>query len=274
MKPGILFAAITFAFTHPTQATLIDHGLTTLDTRTQLQWLDLTQTRGYTFAQVSSQLGTGDKFEGYRYATAAEVQGIFTQFGIPLVVPTQYLGAAAVPVARGVVAFETLFDVYPTSFFDALVADTVPGDPNSHQLFYGSGTGAGVGTDSASASIFTSFPTDPSTYEHNVYADQYTIALRATEDPPGYSNSSFLVKVQAPAVAHRVVHPVADDVARSVPGIPEPQTYALMLLGLGGVAVGVGRRRKMAKSSAAQTKPMSRGMLAGKTRATCAGVKP
>jgi hypothetical protein len=227
MKFRILSATLALAFMHQAEAALVDQGLTTLDTSTQLVWMDLTQTSGYTFNEVSSQFGVGGKFEGYRYASAAEVQGIFSQFGIPLVAPTEYNGKSAVPVASALVAFETLFDVYPTSFFDALVADTVPGDPNSHQLFYGSGTGQGVDPLSASASIFTSFPTDPATYKYNVYEDQYTIALGADEKPL-YSNSSFIVKLEPSVVA----------------SIPEPGTSALMLLGLGALAVAARRRTR------------------------------
>lgn len=55
------------------------------DTNTQLEWLNLTQTTGLSYAEVSSQFGAGGGFEGLRYATNAEVLALFGDyFGISL----------------------------------------------------------------------------------------------------------------------------------------------------------------------------------------------
>ena len=59
-------------------------GLITLDTDTGLEWLDLTETRNLNYNYVSSQLGLGGQFEGYRYATKNEVDSLFLAFGLPL----------------------------------------------------------------------------------------------------------------------------------------------------------------------------------------------
>ncbi|MDP9044692.1 MAG: PEP-CTERM sorting domain-containing protein [Pseudomonadota bacterium] len=225
MKSRIFVAALVAALAPHAQAVLVDQGVDTFDTATGLQWLDLSQTSGMTFAQVSAQLGAGGAFAGYRYATAAEAQGIFMQFGLPLVVPTEFQGPGAVPIAAGVKAFQALFSSAADSFFSGLVADIVPGDANSHPLFSGAGSTPGVDPKRAWASLFTSFPTDASTYHDNVYGDQYGIALRATDMSEGYRNGSFLVR----------------QVGGSVGAVPEPGSWSLLLTGLG---AGVAWRRR------------------------------
>jgi hypothetical protein len=58
-------------------------GLLTLDTDTQLLWLDWTQGTSMSVNQVMAQLGAGGSFEGFRYATVAEVHAFFSNAGIP-----------------------------------------------------------------------------------------------------------------------------------------------------------------------------------------------
>lgn len=57
-------------------------GLVTLDTETQLLWLDLTATIGSSFAEVSSQLGPGGTFEGFRFATNPEIVALWRNAGL------------------------------------------------------------------------------------------------------------------------------------------------------------------------------------------------
>jgi hypothetical protein len=59
-------------------------NLITHDDVSGLQWLDLTETYGLTYDYVSGQLGAGGEFEGFRYATDAEVQNLWSNFGIDL----------------------------------------------------------------------------------------------------------------------------------------------------------------------------------------------
>jgi uncharacterized repeat protein (TIGR01451 family) len=58
-------------------------NLITRDTMTGLDWLDLTQTANRSYNDVSSQLGAGGQFAGFRYATQAEVTALFSKFGLP-----------------------------------------------------------------------------------------------------------------------------------------------------------------------------------------------
>ncbi|HEB63004.1 MAG TPA: PEP-CTERM sorting domain-containing protein [Gammaproteobacteria bacterium] len=55
-------------------AALIDSGSFLTDTTSNLDWLDVTTTQGQSYNDVLSQLGVGGAYDGWRYATTAEVQ--------------------------------------------------------------------------------------------------------------------------------------------------------------------------------------------------------
>jgi len=56
-------------------------NLITQDTDSGLEWLDLTVTANLSYDYVSNRLGPGQEFEGWRYATAEEVTGLWDAFG-------------------------------------------------------------------------------------------------------------------------------------------------------------------------------------------------
>ena len=58
-------------------ANIIDLGNTTHDTSSGLVWLDLTETIGQSFQDVSSQFSAGSLFDGYRYAEMTEVENFY-----------------------------------------------------------------------------------------------------------------------------------------------------------------------------------------------------
>lgn len=60
---------------------LVDYGNYTVDLNSGLQWLDISSTKGKSFNQVSSMLGSGGSLEGWRFATVDEFQGIFSSRG-------------------------------------------------------------------------------------------------------------------------------------------------------------------------------------------------
>ena len=68
----------------PSQAvSLVDQGNTTYDPNTGLIWLDVSLTQGHSHDYVvANLLGVGQTYEGYRYATGAEVSTLFTDAGI------------------------------------------------------------------------------------------------------------------------------------------------------------------------------------------------
>lgn len=55
---------------------------TTRDTASGLEWLDLTESAFYSYDQVVAQMGPGGRFEGWRYASMAEVATLFRHAGI------------------------------------------------------------------------------------------------------------------------------------------------------------------------------------------------
>ena len=59
-------------------------NLITHDTETGLEWLDLTETKKMNYNYISSQLGSGGEFEGFRYATKNEMDSLFLAFDLPL----------------------------------------------------------------------------------------------------------------------------------------------------------------------------------------------
>ena len=85
-------------------------GLVVRDTTSGLEWLNLTQTANLSYAQVSAELGAGGGFEGWRYASNAEVVGLFGDyFGISLA--AAFYGELPAFVDPGVrLASETLSD--------------------------------------------------------------------------------------------------------------------------------------------------------------------
>ena len=55
----------------------------TIDTESQLAWLDLPQSAGLTYQQALAQTGPGGLFSGFRFATATEVLSLYHAAGIP-----------------------------------------------------------------------------------------------------------------------------------------------------------------------------------------------
>ena len=53
----------------------------TVDTSTNLAWLDVDLSEGRSFMDVASELGPGGDFSGYRFATPAEISNLFDTFG-------------------------------------------------------------------------------------------------------------------------------------------------------------------------------------------------
>jgi hypothetical protein len=64
---------------------VMDDDLLTVDTVSQLAWLDITKTGGMSRDDVLAEMASGGVFAGFRYATSAEVIDLWSQYGIPLV---------------------------------------------------------------------------------------------------------------------------------------------------------------------------------------------
>lgn len=59
-------------------------GLIERDTVSGLEWLDVGETRNYSYNEVAAQFGEGGLFAGWRHATIPEVTALYAQFGFNL----------------------------------------------------------------------------------------------------------------------------------------------------------------------------------------------
>jgi hypothetical protein len=95
-------------------------GALTYDDQSGLWWLDLTETAGMSYSQVSAQLSTGGSLEGWRYATITEARDIYAQFGLTAGADT------ALPIEDFRAAIATM-----NSYLGDLMALTSVADTNS-----------------------------------------------------------------------------------------------------------------------------------------------
>ena len=79
MKTSIITVLLAMSF--QVSASLIDNGDFTTDTSSGLDWLDLTVTVNRSYNDITSKLGAGQEFEGWRYATGAEIESFWNAFG-------------------------------------------------------------------------------------------------------------------------------------------------------------------------------------------------
>ena len=91
---ALSFLALSFLFSSPISAQVIEidsdifgPGTLTRDTVQGLDFLDLEDTLGRSFQDVSSQLGSGGEFEGFRYATVDEIDSLVSNYNSPATPP-------------------------------------------------------------------------------------------------------------------------------------------------------------------------------------------
>jgi len=202
-------------------ANLVDRGLVTYDTQSGLEWLDLSQTQGLSFDQVSAQLGAGGLYAGYRYATSLEAQGLLTEFGLPIVSYTTYPTNTWL---SNLTSFDALLGLNvrglgPAYGFEAETGDAVGGA--YRQLFYGDG--ASMNT------AMNADPTDAIAVGDRLVSSDAEVTVGFSDSYAERNLSHFLVRVGVPVVA----------------AVPEPETYALMLIGLAAMGVLSRRRTKL-----------------------------
>jgi hypothetical protein len=81
----------------------------TFDPSTGLQWLDVTESIGYSHSQMLLEIQPGGAFEGYHYATDAEIRQLFIDAGIDVgpgsenFIPVNYAPIVALTNLIGVV---------------------------------------------------------------------------------------------------------------------------------------------------------------------------
>jgi hypothetical protein len=110
----------------------------TRDTSSGLDWLDLTVTTNRSFNDISAQLGVGGQFEGFRYATTAEISAMWTSAGI-VDITTQGPLHGSNWTAANYDAAQTLAGLFGVTVTlpggvasEGFTADEVPGNPSLH----------------------------------------------------------------------------------------------------------------------------------------------
>ena len=85
MRKGLLLVLVmclSISLTlYPAHANLVDMGNYSSDAVTGLDWLELTETKGLSWNDVTAQLGPDGTLEGWRYATGVEFDVMVTGMG-------------------------------------------------------------------------------------------------------------------------------------------------------------------------------------------------
>jgi len=76
----LLIAALFLGLMQNAHADIIDNETYLTDEDSGLDWLDVTATIGQSYDEVSAQLGRGGKYEGWKYATSAQLKQLVTNF--------------------------------------------------------------------------------------------------------------------------------------------------------------------------------------------------
>ena len=75
----------------------VNDAALTYDTATGLEWLDITVTAGFSYNEVSAELGTGGTYEGFEFASKQQVVDLFFAVGLPEEIPNviEFWGSGA-----------------------------------------------------------------------------------------------------------------------------------------------------------------------------------
>ena len=200
------------------QAAIIDNGDYTSDTTAGLDWLDLTLTIGRSHDDISSQFGTDGDFEGYRYATAAELIA-FVENATGIDNPMTGVGQSFTSGA----GHEILISLLGST------ADAY------HQQLYGMSYSEYTGLDeNYTIGILGDLYNDIS----DLYTtDNYHYASIG-DNTAGGNDALYTANI----VGGHIVFPNAGSFLVRTSSVPEPASYALMGLGLLGLSLA--RRRK------------------------------
>jgi PEP-CTERM motif-containing protein len=190
----------------------------TLDTSTGLEWLDLTLTQNMSINQVSGQLGAGQQFAGFQYAHATDLHTLILDGG-----------ASAEPLffsmaASNITAVTNLISLFGQTFTEN----------SSGQGTFGSqgwtAEHGKLGPDDAETAQFW--------IQQNIGGCPCASALAS-----GFAQSSSL-DFADPRFGSFLIRPFTATV-------PEPSTWAMMILGFAGIGFMAYRRKSKPASLAA-----------------------
>lgn len=199
-----------------------DHGQFSTDSKTGLDWLDVTATAGLSYAQVLAGAG-GWLSQGWRYANGNEIRSLFSQYvgtGPENMYSDNYSTAQRIIRQMGV--SNSCGNSEGVNIFVATCGNQI-----SIDAFFNDGT------DNRTVGLGELLARQPGTFSQTgsrwvVYDDFWTFGPGVPSWSVGYGSFMVRTTVSSP--------------------VPEPETYALMLTGLG--LIGATARRRQQKSKA------------------------
>jgi len=213
--PKLLAAASFALLTAPSSAAIVDapdHTYLT-DTATGLDWLDVTTTAGMSFNQVSSQLGSGGQFAGWRYATGDQFNTLMSNYS-GIAIGAGYYGFVDMETDRidGLLGLMgSTLDYYYGALFG-----------HSYDQHWGYAEGQGL--DFSYGLLADSYP---------IPGHQFLGIIYDNDEAPSVGDGTQAHATNfhvSSAENHVGSFLVRDSIAAPV---PEPETYAMMLAGLG-----------------------------------------
>lgn len=198
-----------------------DHSYLT-DTATNLDWLDVTTTAGMSFNYVSSQLGVGGQFAGWRYATGDEFNTLVSNFsGVSIPTGAYYVQPLETDRIDGLVSLlGSTLDTHMLASYGA-----------TWDAYNGTQEGAGMDYTQGILADSSSSCGGCQWVGHISDRDYYPIWTDFAAAHDFYVGTSFREQwLGSFLVREHLAAP-----------IPEPETYAMLLAGLG--LIGLSRRR-------------------------------
>ena len=117
---GTLCAALCTLTAFSAQAALVDNGMFTTDTATQLDWLDLTETADESYDTVAGRIAPAGDLFGWSFATESQVIGLFDSAGgtgpYPQTGPSAVAPATLLLGLWGTLLINTEFNVQQSHF--------------------------------------------------------------------------------------------------------------------------------------------------------------
>lgn len=222
LKKALALASIILPLS--SHAAIVDLGNITRDTDTGLLWLDVTESRGFSYDQVTSMMGAGQAYEGWRYATAAEFDQLVVNFGYSAVTQN---------CTYGVLHCDTRLapEKHVVKVMIATLGDTLNAkldEENSIHDISPNGAGFVIG-------ILGSQNKDPNEYDFATISD-YQLVYRSTGE--NYYNQGDTVQAVSQSVPSTNFGPSTGSFLVKVSEVPVPATawlFGSALIGLAGL---------------------------------------
>ncbi len=210
---GLLSSSVALAEITAKDLNVNGDGLLTVDSRTGLEWLDIPVTTRLSYNDIMADKG-GWLSKGFRYATGAELNGLFQSAGLETPdyarFPELKYEFFSRDDSKGK-AFSLLQMLGPT------ITDSIS-NSGPYALFL-----AGLVADTYQLGGDTPIAQQYLTFDSNKVYYHYHLGGQIFRDVQDPDIGSFLVRAVAP--------------------VPEADTYAMMLAGLGVVAISAKRKR-------------------------------